>query len=258
MRRPRDGANTRCCSATDRRAKSGRTSTLARVRPPRERAPQQVAGLADLALARQEHEDVAGPLAPQLLGRVDDRLLERLLVVGLLVAAGDRAVADVDRIQAPRHLDHRRRRVRAAEVPREARGVERRRRDDDLAGRAGASTQLLQVAEQEVDVEAALVRLVDDDRVVGGEVAVALRLGEQDAVGHQLDVRVGLRLVGEAHLVADRLADARAELLRDARRDRARGDAPRLRVADQPALAAAGGEADLRAAASSCPSPSRR
>ena len=36
--------------------------------------------------------------------------------------------------------------------------------------------------------------------------AVALRLGEQDAVGHQLDERVGLRVVGEADLVADRVA----------------------------------------------------
>ena len=47
------------------------------------------------------------------------------------------------------------------------------------------------------------MRLVDDDRVVRGEQRVALRLGEQDAVGHQLDERVGLRVVGEADLVAD-------------------------------------------------------
>ena len=55
----------------------------------------------------------------------------------------------------------------------------------------------------------------------------------------------GLRVVGEAHLVADGLADRLAQLLRDARGDGARGDAARLRVADEPALAAAGGEADL-------------
>ncbi len=42
------------------------------------------AGLADLALAGQEDEDVARPLAPEVLGRVDDRILELLLVVGLV------------------------------------------------------------------------------------------------------------------------------------------------------------------------------
>ena len=52
------------------------------------------------------------------------------------------------------------------------------------------SQQPLEVPEQEVDVEAALVRLVDDDRVVGEQLAVALRFGEQDAVGHELDVRI--------------------------------------------------------------------
>ena len=90
------------------------------------------------------------------------------------------------------------------------------------------------------------MRLVDDDRVVGREQRIALRFREQDAVGHQLDVRVGLRVIGEADLVADRVAEPRAELLRDSRRDCARGDPARLRVADQPALAAAVREAYLR------------
>ncbi len=82
-------------------------------------------------------------------------------------------------------------------------------------------------------------------RVVGGEPAVALRLREQDAVGHQLHVRLGPRVVGEAHLVADQRADLGAQLLRDPRRDGARGDPARLRVADHAALAAPHGEADL-------------
>jgi hypothetical protein len=56
------------------------------------------------------------------------------------------------------------------------------------SGRRGQ--QLLEVAEDEVDVEAALVRLVDDERVVAAQVTVALQLGEQDAVGHHLDQRV--------------------------------------------------------------------
>ena len=75
------------------------------------------------------------------------------------------------------------------EVLREALGVDRRARDDDLEVGAPGE-QLLEVAEQEVDVEAALVRLVDDDRVVAAQHPVAVDLVEQDAVGHQLDARV--------------------------------------------------------------------
>jgi hypothetical protein len=46
---------------------------------------------------------------------------------------------------------------------------------------------LPQVAEQEVDVEAAFVGLVEDDRVVATEVTVAADLGQQHAVGHHLE-----------------------------------------------------------------------
>ena len=75
------------------------------------------------------------------------------------------------------------------------------------SGRRGQDP--LEVAEQEVDVEAALVRLVDDDRVVAAQQPVALDLGQQQAVGHQPDERVLARAVAEAHGVADRLAERR-------------------------------------------------
>ena len=121
-----------------------------------------------------------------------------------------------------------------------------------------AREQLLQVAEQEVDVEAALVRLVDDDRVVVAKRTVALRFREQDAVGHELHVRVRARLVGEADLVADRLAQRRPELLGDARRRR------RARRCAAAAYGRSGRARRVRprarssAAAWSCPSRSRR
>jgi hypothetical protein len=84
--------------------------------------------------------------------------------------------------------------------------------------------QLLQIAEQEIVVEAALVRLVDDDRVLLAQVPVALRFGEQDAVSHELDVGARADLVGKADLVADRPAEFGLQFLRDA---------PRLSVADE-------------------------
>jgi len=217
-----------------------------RVRPAGKALGQQFGRLADLALARQEHQDVAGTFAPQVLGRGDDRLFELLLVVGLIGRpASERAIAHFDRVVAARDLEHRGRLSAGAEMGGEALCVQRRRSDDQLE--IGPLRQeLLQIAEQEIDVEAALVRLVDDDRVVGGERPVALRLGEQDAVGHQLDVGVGTGMVGEADLVPDHGAQLGAELEGDARGDAAGGNAPRLRMADQAANAAAGVEADFR------------
>ena len=91
---------------------------------------------------------------------------------------------------------------------------------------------MLEVAEQEVDGEAALVRLVDDDRVVLAEHPVAVDLVQQDAVGHQLDAGVLADPVGEAHLVADQPADLFAQLFGDALGDGAGRDASRLGVAD--------------------------
>ena len=106
-----------------------------RVRAAREALAQQVAGLADLALAGQEHEDVAGPLAPEILGGVDDRVLELLLVVGLArVARVPRAAGSGPRpgyIRPDTSITGAGSPSRA-EMAREALGVERGRRDDHL------------------------------------------------------------------------------------------------------------------------------
>ena len=204
-----------------------------------------VLGIPDLGLAGEEHEHVAAALAVELVERVVDavdrvgigrwagRSVAGVVQFVIVHRLGDeRPVADLDRVGAPGHLDDRRgRAVGIREVPREALRVDRRRGDDDLE--VGAPRQqLLEVAEQEVDGEAALVRLVDDDRVVLAQHAVAVDLVEQDAVGHQLDAGVLAHPVGEAHLVADELADLLAELLGDALGDRAGGDAARLGVPD--------------------------
>ena len=128
-----------------------------------------------------------------------------------------RPPADLDRVQSrPDTSMHRRRPVARGEMAREALGVDGRRGDDDL--QVGPARQdLAQVAEQEVDVQAALVRLVDDDRVVGAQQRVALRLGEQDAVGHQLDARRRPRAgPGSAPCSRPRSPERRLQLLGDA------------------------------------------
>ena len=78
--------------------------------------------------------------------------------------------------------------------------VERCRGDDDLEfGAAGC--YLLQKSQDEVDVEAAFVGLVDHDDAVAAEVPVGLELLKQHAIGEDLDARVDVGRVVEAHLV---------------------------------------------------------
>ena len=89
------------------------------------------------------------------------------------------------------------------------------------------------------------MRFVDDQRVVTRQPTVALDLRQQDAVGHELDVGVLADVLGETHLVADRAAQRRLQLLGHAPRDRARGDAARLRAAYQAGDAATGRQAEL-------------
>ena len=89
--------------------------------------------------------------------------------------------------------------------------------------------------------------LVHDDRVVAAQLGVGLDLRQQDAIGHELDQGVLADLLGEAHLVADDPArpDRCAQLGGDALGHAARGDAPRLGVADHPGHAPAQLQADL-------------
>ncbi|MNM99836.1 hypothetical protein D3C81_1124070 [compost metagenome] len=127
----------------------------------------------------------------------------------------------------------------------EALQVDGRRSDDQLEV-GPARQQGLEEAEEEVDVQAALVGLVDDDRVVAFQVAVVLGLGEQDAVGHQLDQGVLVALVLETHLIADQRTQRCTDLLGDPRRHAARRQPAWLGVADQAVGAAPQFEADLR------------
>jgi hypothetical protein len=201
----------------------------------REAARQRARQFVDLAFARQEHQCVADTTAgPQLGHRVGHRVFGGLLV-------GGRAVARLHRMQPPLHAENR----RTAKMPGELLRVQRGRGDDDLEIRP-ARQQALEPAQQQVDVEAALMRLVDDQRVVGQQFAVAAQLGEQDAVGHQLHQRALGDAAVEARFAADQFADLRFQLARDAAGDAACREPARLGVADQPAAAATQFQAQLR------------
>jgi hypothetical protein len=181
----------------------------------------EIRRVADLALAAEEDEDVARAGVEALIDRVGDGV-ER---VGVLRRG---PIKGLDGIRPPTHLHDR----RVVEVRGEARRVDRGRRDDELQVRPPRQDRL-QVAEEEVDVERPLVRLVDDDRVVAAQQPVVLDLGEQEAVGHDAHGRPARGPVVEAHGVPDDVAERHAQLERDPLGHRPCRDPPRLRVRDR-------------------------
>ncbi len=123
--------------------------------------------------------------------------------------------------------------------------VDGRTGDDDLQV-AAAVDETPQEAEQEVDVEAALVSFVDDHYVVRIEEPVTADLREQQPVSDQLHQRARARLIAEPHSEAHLVAEGHLHLLGDACRHRARRQPPRLGVGDHAAAAEPGLETDLR------------
>ena len=191
---------------------------------------QQFGGVTDLTFTRQENQNVAaGAFAREFVNRIEDGLPRLLFFVFVEFR---RVVAHLHRIKSAADLNHRCGRAAAGEVFGKASGIDSGRGHDQFE--IGALRQHpSEIAEQKVNVEAALMRLVDDQRVIGLQQPVALRLGEQYAVGHHLDISVARDLVGKTHLVADRMAQRCIEFGRHACGYRARSDTPRLRVTDQ-------------------------
>ena len=99
----------------------------------------------------------------------------------------------------------------------------------------GAARQNLpQVAQQKVNVQAALVRLVNDDRVVGLEQRIVLGFGQQDAVGHELDARGFAQPILKPDFVAHHFTQWGLQLFGNALGHRTGGNTPWLCVPDQP------------------------
>ena len=195
---------------------------------------QVVRRFPNLALTRQEDQDIASCApSPELVHRIGHGGVE-IVVAAFL----EGPPAQLHREQAARDLDDRRLAPGRGEVPRKALGVDGGRGDHHLQVRP-TRQQLPQVAQQEVDVQAALMGLVDDERVIGAQQRVGLRLGQQDAVGHQLDRRARLQPVLKAHLVADHIAQGGVQLLGDALGHAGGRDPTGLGVTDQPCAARA-------------------
>ena len=197
-----------------------------------------VCRLADFALAGQKNQNVAAlprPATPQLIDAVGNCRVQ----VGVF-AFFKRAVAQLHRKGAARHHDDRRRPLAVGKVVGKTLGVDRGRGDDDLQiGPLGA--QLAQKAQQKVDVQAAFVRLVDDECVVRPQQRVGLRLGQQNAVGHELDGCISAQTVLKPHFVAHQVAQRGVQFLGNAFGHAAGRNAARLGVANQLAALPGGG-----------------
>ena len=183
-------------------------------------AREGVGRFADVAFSGKEDEDVVRG------GERGDGGGDISREVEFVVLAG-RTVDELDGEEASGHRND----GGVVEELREALHVERRGGDDHLEITA-AHEDPLEDAEQEVDVEGALVGLVDDDDVVGPQKGVGPGFGEQDAVGHELDAGLAGDLASEAVLIADESANLALQFMGDAFGHRDGGEAAGLGAGD--------------------------
>mmetsp|Transcript_13671 Transcript_13671/g.61385 ORF Transcript_13671/g.61385 Transcript_13671/m.61385 type:complete len:633 (-) Transcript_13671:428-2326(-) len=202
---------------------------------------------AELAFAQFAHQAVNLPLAGEEDQYAPRRELavyrEHLLLRGAQViqVLGPSREVDRDGELTRRHLQQRRRRGTEPLVPDEFLHPQRRRHHHQTKRRYPGTLPREfrpqrndpgQEAEQYVRVDAAFVRLVDDDDAVLAQEQVALNLAEQDAVRHELDPRFFSHLLVVSHLVPHVAAEGNVELLRHPRRRGRDRHAPRLRHGD--------------------------
>ena len=126
-------------------------------------------------------------------------------------------------MNAPWHIDRR----ASLEVLGDGARVERRRHDDDPEIVAGAPG-LFRQGDREIGVNAALVKLVEDDRAEIGKKGIALEPGGQHAFGGDEQPRFDAEPALESNLPPDLAAERPAALLRDAVRNRTCRHAPGL------------------------------
>ena len=110
--------------------------------------------------------------------------------------------------------------------------VNRGRSDDDLEIWP-ARQYLTQIAQQEIDVQRALVGLVNNDRVIGLQQRIGLRFGQQNTVGHQFDRGIPAEPVLKTHFETHYLTQRSLQFFRNALGHRRRCNSAWLGVANE-------------------------
>ena len=188
-------------------------------------AAQCLAQLPNIPLPGNEHQQVLPACPVQFGHRLEHPVDHVPAAAGILVQW---AIANLHRIGAPGHGKD----GRAVEMVGKALRIDGGRGDDEFQV-GPARQQALEVTQQEIDVEAALVGLVDDQGVVSPQHPVPGQLGQQDAVRHDLDERIGAQLLGKSYLIAGYLAQRRAQFLGQTGGHGAGRQPARLGMADQ-------------------------
>ena len=201
---------------------------------------QSFRSVADFALARQEYQNVAAQATHcQFVQRGTHRLWNILhCALGILL---QRPITHLHRITAAADLHDR----RTAEMFSETLRIQRGRSNDELEITA-ACQKLLEITQQEIDIQAALMRLVDNDGVVFFQQPIALNFRQQNAIGHQLDAGIRRYLVIKANLVAHQSTQLGFQFKRNARCHRPRRDTARLGVGNDALHTPAQTQTDFR------------
>ena len=182
---------------------------------------QALARAADLCLPGKKSQQRAGFLAHRAGYGVG-----HLLVGALCGIAAE--IARFDRECAAQRLDHR----RIAEETCHARGVERRRHDDDAQILAQSRLRIERQGQAEIGVERALVELVEEDGANAGQRGIVEDEARENALGDHFDARFRSDARIEAGADADGFADLLAGQLRHAFGRGAGGQAARLQQQD--------------------------
>ena len=201
-------------------------------------ATHGLGGIPNLGLAGEKHQHIAGSLGVEFIQGIQNAA-EIVAIVGFELAVfvsavgltHERAIANLDRKGASFDFDNGSRGAVGCKVPGKAGRIDGGRGDDHPQVIAFGH-QALEVAEQHVNGQAALVGFVDDDCVVAAQLRVGRNLSQQHAIGEHLQLGALAGLAVETNLVAHLIAQAHAEFTGNTLGDRPGGNAPRLRVRD--------------------------
>ena len=67
--------------------------------------------------------------------------------------------------------------------------------------------KLFEIPQKKVDIQAAFMSFINDDRIILFQKTVALRFGQKNAIRHQFDRCLGTQFVREADFVTDNFTD---------------------------------------------------
>ena len=88
--------------------------------------------------------------------------------------------------------------------------------------------------------------LIDDDGIIGAQAGITLGFGQQDAVGHNLDIGILLRTFFKPNFIPDRFTGFLPQFFSDTAGNSRSGDPARLGASDEPIDTSAGRQAEFR------------